>query len=216
MVSFPQYLSAAIKVHQGVEVTSIRAAKKGWTVVTTDNETHFDIVVLTVPAPQAARLLEAHAFAEPIAAVQMDPCLTVMAAFDDRPGPDFTTRRDPDAPLSWIARDSDKPGRMPGHRFVGQASVSYSSANLEADKPDIAALLLPELCDVVGRNPQDVTYLAGHRWRYARTATPLGLPFLVDGSRSLFVGGDWCLGARVEAAWESGAAIAEAIAGATG
>ena len=40
-------------------------------------------------------------------------------------------------------------------------------------------------------------------------ATPLGRPFLDCGG--LLVGGDWCLGARAEAAYDSGLAMADAI-----
>ena len=37
-------------------------------------------------------------------------------------------------------------------------------------------------------------------------------PFLCNDDRTLFAGGDWALGARVECAFDSGTAIAEAIA----
>jgi predicted NAD/FAD-dependent oxidoreductase len=54
-----------------------------------------------------------------------------------------------------------------------------------------------------------VIHAAAHRWRYARVTAPLGQPFLRDASGSLYLGGDWCIGPRVEAAWTSGAAIAD-------
>jgi len=54
-----------------------------------------------------------------------------------------------------------------------------------------------------------VTFAAAHRWRYARVAAPLGQPFLRSPDGTLYLGGDWCLGAGVEAAWTSGTAIAE-------
>jgi hypothetical protein len=40
---------------------------------------------------------------------------------------------------------------------------------------------------------------------------PLGAPFLHSNDGTVHVGGDWCLGARVEAAWASGTAIADAV-----
>jgi predicted NAD/FAD-dependent oxidoreductase len=39
----------------------------------------------------------------------------------------------------------------------------------------------------------------------------LGQPFLRSDDGSLYLGGDWCIGPRVEAAWTSGTAIADAI-----
>jgi predicted NAD/FAD-dependent oxidoreductase len=38
--------------------------------------------------------------------------------------------------------------------------------------------------------------------------TPLGRAFLRDADGGLYIGGDWCLGARIEEAWDSGAAMA--------
>jgi predicted NAD/FAD-dependent oxidoreductase len=39
----------------------------------------------------------------------------------------------------------------------------------------------------------------------------LGQSFLRSDDGSLYLGGDWCIGPRVEAAWTSGTAIADAI-----
>lgn len=50
-----------------------------------------------------------------------------------------------------------------------------------------------------------------HRWRFARTVAPLGRPFAASSDGSLFVGGDWALGANVEHAVESGTSIAQAL-----
>jgi predicted NAD/FAD-dependent oxidoreductase len=55
---------------------------------------------------------------------------------------------------------------------------------------------------------QYVTATAVHRWRYARVTASLGQPFLRDAGGSLYLGGDWCIGPSVEAAWTSGTAIA--------
>ena len=213
MVAYPGHLARAVDVHLNSEVTAIKQAHDGWTGVLGADERKFARLVLTCPPAQAARLLGNHTLAAAVAGVRMLPCLTLMAAFDDGPPPPFTTRRAPDNALAWIAQDSAKPMRPPGMRFVAQANVAYSHAHLEAEKPDIAAMMLPLLCDAIGCAPGEATYTAGHRWRYARGDAPLGQACLLDDAFSLFVAGDWCLGARVESAWESGVAVVEAIVG---
>ena len=45
----------------------------------------------------------------------------------------------------------------------------------------------------------------------ARVTQALGRPFLTNVDGTLHLGGDWCIGARVEAAWQSGTAIADDI-----
>ena len=71
--------------------------------------------------------------------------------------------------------------------------------------------MLPLLCDRLGVTADHVIYASAHRWRYARVTQALGRPFLTNVDGTLHLGGDWCIGPRVEAAWQSGTAIAEDI-----
>jgi len=186
----------------------------GWLVAQEDGVFAADRVVLTVPAPQVAALIGAdHPLVTHLAPVRMDPCLTLMAAVA-APAP-FVTRSEPDDPLAWIAQDSAKPGRPVADAvaWVAQADLAFSAAHLEEDAGAIAAQMVPMLCDRIGAPVAAVRHAAAHRWRYARVAVPLGAPFLRAGCGTLHLAGDWCLGARVEAAWDSGTAAAEDILG---
>ena len=53
--------------------------------------------------------------------------------------------------------------------------------------------------------------IVAHRWRYALVEQAAGLPCLWDGAALLGACGDWCLGGRVEAAFDSGRALAACI-----
>jgi len=55
------------------------------------------------------------------------------------------------------------------------------------------------------------TFSAVHRCRYALVEETAGVAFLWDDEIRLGACGDWCLGPRVEAAFDSGEALAEAI-----
>lgn len=169
----------------------------------------FDRVVLALPAAQAARLLTAldHTFAAAVAAVVTAPCWTLMLAFAERQeGPDTRTL---EGPLDWIARDSSRPGRsvLPDG-WVANAGPAWSRSNLERE-PDLVLADLQALFRAETGIDAAPAYAAVHRWRYARTETPLGQACLWDPT-GLAVCGDWCLGARVEAAFDSGRAAAEA------
>jgi renalase len=76
---------------------------------------------------------------------------------------------------------------------------------------DIASCMLPLLCDRLNISHDKVTHAAAHRWRYARVTRALGQPYISSADATLYLGGDWCIGARVEAAWDSGTALAEDI-----
>ncbi|SEM90815.1 hypothetical protein SAMN04488003_10685 [Loktanella fryxellensis] len=209
MSALPKALAQGLDVRQGAQVRRVVRDGDGWHVDLGADSLQVARVVMTVPAPQVAGLLGAdHPLVDAIRDVRMAPCLTLMAAVD-APAP-FTVQRDDDDDLAWIAQDSGKPGRPGGTLWVAQASEAFSVAHLEEDAAGVTALMLPLLCDRLGVNVSAVTHAASHRWRYARTTQALGQRFLSQDD-TLFVGGDWCLGARIEAAWDSGTAIGNAI-----
>ncbi len=169
----------------------------------------YDAVVLAIPAPQAIPLLGAlaHADVTALQSVRYAPCWAVMAAFSERLARADAQKYD-DGPLRWVARQGALPGRpATPDAWVLHASPAWSRENLERAADEVAAEVLaafaptapPTLC------------LSAHRWRYALVETPLGRPCLWDENASLGVCGDFCLGPRIEAAWQSGAALASAV-----
>ncbi len=170
----------------------------------------FDRIVLALPAPQAAPLLAAagHALAVAVAAVVMEPCWAVMLAYAERQqGADTRTL---DGPLRWIARDSSRPGRagLPDC-WVAHGGPAWSAAHLEREPDAVLAELHAAFIAATGIDAAPI-YRAAHRWRHARTERPVGQACLSDPSAGLVVCGDWCLGVRVEDAFESGRAAAAA------
>jgi renalase len=209
MATLGKALAAGLDVRQGVQINTIRPGDGGWLLRAGDACHAAARVVITVPAPQVAELISAdHPLAALLGGVRMDPCLTLMAGITAPPP--YVTREAPDESLAWIAQDSAKPGRPAGGAvaWVAQASPAFSAAHLEDSPAAITARMLPMLCDRLGVTADRVTHAAAHRWRYARVTVSLGQPFLRDAGRSLYLGGDWCIGPRVEAAWTSGTAIA--------
>jgi predicted NAD/FAD-dependent oxidoreductase len=214
MSALAKGLARDLDVRQQEQVTSISRTPAGWHLRVGHADHMADHVVITVPAPQVALILGVdHPLIASLAGVRLDPCLTLMAAV--QAPPPFVTRRDPDDPLAWIAQDSSKPGRPAGEAvaWVAQAGPAFSQQHLEDDPTAIAAAMLPLLYDRLGVRPDQVSHAAAHRWRHARVAAPLGAPFLRAPDGTLHLGGDWCLGPRVEAAWTSGTAMAEDLLG---
>ena len=209
MSGLPRALAQGLEIRQGVEVTALNPVSGGWQVESESGSFEASRLVLTVPAPQALQLLSDHPLSETLAKVGMAPCLTLMAAFSlDTPRP-FVNRRDPDQSLAWIAQDSSKPGRAgPVTTWVAQAGPNWSARHLELRRDALAARMLRLISAEIGVDPEQVLYSDTHRWRYAQVTNPLGQPFLRSNCGRLHLGGDWCLGARVEAAWLSGRAVA--------
>lgn len=170
----------------------------------------FSAVLVTLPAPQAAALLPG--FADSLATVRYTPCWTVMAAFD-APLPLPDTLRPEGHAIGWAARDSSKPGRDGGAEcWVVQAAPGWSRAHLEARAADVVGPLLAALATLAPAPLPAPAWAAAHRWRYALLEAPLGAPCLWDAGQRIGCAGDWCLAGRAEAAWDSGAALAAAVA----
>ena len=213
MNGFVKTLADGIEVHRQTRISLVENVEGTW-FLTSDIGNHyekFDVVVCTAPAPQARELLlKQPDVIDQIGNVTIDPCWALMIAFEDPVDTFIDAFRDKSNPITWLARNSSKPGRS-GHTecWVAHASPRWSKANLERDPEDVALDLINRLPSVMGTKLPDIKYATAHRWRYALTNVPLNRPFVSNSDQTLFVGGDWCLGPRVEAAYESGRAIAE-------
>jgi hypothetical protein len=214
MTGLAKHLSLGLNVRKNTRVERIVDADGRWQLLWQGGDEVFDRVVVTAPAPQIAALLpESHIFNGPLGAVGMDPCLTLMVGLPPGTALPFVSHRAPDEDISWIACDNAKPQRPEVTCVIAQASRDWSLRHLELETESIAKLMLPTVFKAIGAGPEvEPIYLSAHRWRYAFVSAPLGQPYLSDGDRTLFAGGDWCLGAKVEDAWASGQAIAEALA----
>lgn len=175
-----------------------------------------DAVLVSAPAPQAAALIEpvAPALAARISMARYTPCLTLMLAYDPHGvvGSPRVGRISDHAAVGWIADDGAKPGRAPGapRRFVAHATPDWSRAHLDESPDLIAAALLSEVGPLIGARATTL-HVQVHRWRYALVETAIGEPCLWDPETGLGACGDWCIAGRVEAAFDSGAALAEAV-----
>ncbi len=178
------------------------------------DETDYDAVLLAIPAEQAGPLLRPWdaAMAACAAATPAQPCWTVMAAFAERLPVAADVLREQGA-IGWAARNSAKPGRSGPESWVIQAGPPWSAEHLEDAADAVAAALLAAFADRIGGALPEPLAVAAHRWRYARSGRA-GPGMMWNGSLRLGMCGDWLLGPRVECAWLSGVALAQAVAAA--
>jgi hypothetical protein len=204
-------LAEGLEVRTGTRIARLEAAAEGWRLHADDAAVHgpFAALVLAIPHVQAAELLDGRPEAGEIAGVEVAPCWAAMLAFDRPLDAGLDLWRSDAGPLALAARNASKPGRpAQPETWVLHGAPEWSAAHLE-DSPDaVLPRLLDAFATVAGPLPEPV-HAAAHRWRYARTIAPLGRPFAAGGR--LMIGGDWCLGARAEAAFDSGTAMAEQI-----
>ena len=210
-------LAQGLDVVTSCQVSDLHRAPDGWTIldkdgpVATPGNGAFAHVVLAVPAPQALPLAASADVAfEAMERAVYAPCWALLLAFAQPTGLPDHAKHERGA-ISWIARNASKPGRAPQpETLVVHASPDWSRQHLELTPEEAGERLLAHFTELTGvRDRPD--YASAHRWRFALVETPAGAPFLFDEDSGLGACGDWCLGPRVEAAFDSGEALAARI-----
>ena len=169
-------------------------------------------VLVAVPAEQAGVLLAEAApdFAARAAAVVSAPCWAVMAGFA-QPLPLSDTFRSETGPISWAARNSAKPGRSGAETWVIHASPARSRELVDRPKDEVARILLADFFTACRMPPAAPQHLDAHRWLYAQPEARKGEDPLFDPGLRIGIAGDWLHSPRVEGAWLSGRALADAL-----
>jgi len=202
-------MAANLNVSWSNRIDRLEKKKDQWIVHSEDNspETLFDIVIVALPAEQAATLLNPwdKDFAETARDTVSDPCWTVMLAFAEPLPTNKTTLRD-GAAIGWAARNSDKPMRNGLDSWVIQASPIWSRDHLEDSQDKVLAALINDFAADLRITIPELLHAAAHRWRYARSGSA-GVDALYNAETKLGVCGDWLLGPRIECAWLSGEAL---------
>jgi hypothetical protein len=211
MAHLARPLAEDLDVQTGAWVVEFEGEAGSWVLRLGDGSRAgpFERVALAIPHAQAVDLLSWSVHYDDLRAVKVAACWSAMVAFAEPLGCDFDVWQGEEGPLATASRNGSKPGRPERPEcWVLHGGPGWSDAHLETAPDVVLSDILDGFRAVVGHLP-DPVHAAAHRWRYARTLTPLGRPFC--GGPTLFVGGDWCLGAYVEAAYDSGVAMADAI-----
>jgi len=208
-------LSDQVLVRYQHKVTALEAINNGWRLeVETEGQRQAFCagdLIITAPPAQAAELLgETHPLFEALNDHPMTPTLALMMGFDEPLSVDVSAAFVNEGPLSWFCRQCTKPGRG-GEAWVLHATSEWSQSWLDRPQDEAASALYRAWTELVGVIEPQPTFTQMHRWRYAQSASPLDQGFLADGHSRVWIAGDWCNGNRVEGAWLSGRAVAEAL-----
>jgi predicted NAD/FAD-dependent oxidoreductase len=166
----------------------------------------FDVLILTPPAPQTLKLIgDDDPFAPSLKATRILPTWSLLLEFSRSLALGYEGAYVADSPISWLMCTAGC-----ARAWTVHASQTWSLEHLEEPAEQVARALCDAFADVTGVREPPLKATA-HRWRYAFVVEPVGVPCLWDERRRLGLAGDWCIGARMESAFESGRAVAEAV-----
>lgn len=180
----------------------------------------FDAVILAMPAAQSAALLSTHApsWAQAAANVVMQPCWTLMGVAEAPAAAPWDVARPDHAVIELLSRNERRPGReaQPDEaHWVVHARADWSREHLEQAGDWVQCRLQDAVAECLGE-PVRWRHAVVHRWRYAQVGLPLAAPgdsFWWNAASGLGVCGDFLGGLGAEGAWQSGAALADAMLG---
>ncbi|MAK91546.1 MAG: FAD-dependent oxidoreductase [Oceanospirillaceae bacterium] len=202
-------------------VPSVRIVRasydNGWQLWDDQNNEYgpFDGLIINTPPQQAIPLLSAASQLISLCEqVDMLPCWSLLLTFPEplQCLPDAVFVHN--SPISWMARNSSKPGRnQQQEAWVIHASHEWSRQQVDSARDSVQQLLFNAFNDLLQHQPSatqlhpDNQWL--HRWLYAIPANPLDSGFLHDDNTPLALCGDWCHSGSLEGAWLSGSKAAD-------
>ena len=171
------------------------------------------VIIATLPDAATDLLSVAPQLQQDVARVRMRPCWTVDLQFAQPLNTPVEACFVRSGPLDWLCRDSSKPQRAAGERWVLQSTASWAEQHADASQEQVISELAMAMARVTGLNLPEPIATTAFFWSQARPAEQLKWGALAAPRLSLYVCGDWCLGGRVENAWLSGRQAAQALLG---
>ena len=214
MNTFGKLLGDGLDVRREALVTGLAKTTDGWSVTLSDSTAHAaETLILNAPAPQALILgqdLFSDNTKDALSRVEFAPCLALMAGFAQA-APEWSGIEAKDGPVSWLANDSSKHSDADTNEtgettLVLHGNPAFSEAHLETPETALSEMLA--VAASLGFTDPSWTQL--QRWRYSKVTQPYDGPYLKEGN-NLYFCGDWCGGAKVEAAYLSGLEVAGAV-----
>ncbi len=216
MRSLAEELARGLNILQSHRVTEVSRQNNRWIVsgmyehgenTESFSRDGYDFVVLNMPPTQAAVLYPNSELLNH----NLLPCFALLLYFEERLKLDFDGIKMDDKVISWAARDSSKPGRSLGERWVIHASADWSQSNFDKSSDEIERLLIEKVATVLNLELPAARFTKLHKWRFALPASTLTSGCLLDRENALAYCGDWCMAPRVEGAYLSGLATASQV-----
>ncbi|NJL83862.1 MAG: FAD-dependent oxidoreductase, partial [Chloroflexaceae bacterium] len=219
MAQVGKALGSGLEIWRQCRVVQLVAQQGTWELILTgENDCpqslQAEVVVLAIPGPQALMVLQASAIAWPqrllqsLAAVEYEPCLTVMAGFAEEYRQELE-QRSPQWQFLKMRNHADLRGIQLANSspvFVLHSTPGFAAGYLEAIALEPAGeLLLKEAAALLFPWLASPEWVQAHRWRYAFPRVAAIAPCLRSWEPlPLVCCGDWCGGNSGESALSSG------------
>ena len=212
MSTFGKLLSEELTVRRETRATRVFRFENGWRAETEGGETFSaQRLIVNMPPEGGQGLCKGQLKGETVRALEkvaFAPCFTVIAGYPPDRAPDWrgVTIKD-DAVLSWLSHDSSKRESRDAV-LVLHSAPAFAREHFDDGPKEIEKRML-EAARPLGDWIPEPLWTDGQRWRYSMVTEPVEKPYVEDDG--LLFCGDWCGGAKLEAAYLSGLEAAGAL-----
>ncbi|WP_051279565.1 NAD(P)/FAD-dependent oxidoreductase [Hellea balneolensis] len=215
MNSWPKVMAKGLDISLGARVSKLTRDDKQWELHFEDGgiQAGFDHIICAVPSVQAIELLpDNFSGMEALKSVQMDACFALMIGFDQLHDFGWDSLRVNDDVNAWLAVNSSKPERNKDvTTLMIHSAPQWSNLHADADREWVQAQMERSASEICGIDISAAPHRALHRWLYSSVSASPQKGALHAQALGLTACGDWCLGGRVEGAYLSGLAAADAL-----
>ncbi|WP_049630184.1 NAD(P)/FAD-dependent oxidoreductase [Cellvibrio sp. pealriver] len=222
-IGMPRMKSPLLDMAEGLHivynalVTQITHRADDWIIEAANSVWCAHRVIIALPAPQTRALLPTGSEAYLVAnSVEMEPCLALMVQASKPLGLPFAAAFVNEGILGWVAHNNRKPGRAAGEHYLLHATAEWSRLHLDASPEWVQSAMLAEFNRLLahwlpGNKIPGVYPRYFHRWRFAKAPSSTAHLKSVWPELGLALAGDWLGDGRIEAAYCSGLAAANAL-----
>jgi renalase len=212
MNTIGKLLGEGLKIRTQTKVTQMRKEENHWVVSSDTGETFAaTTVILNMPAEQALNLcsFDLGTIKTQLEQVVMEPSFALMLGYDKTLAPDWQgILVGTSTVISWLSHDSSKRPAPNETILVVHSTPQFARERFEEPLENVKTYLLEALESLpIGFPLSEPLWNDMQRWKYALASEYLSERFLEHDS--LYFCGDWCGGARLEAAYLSGLALAK-------
>jgi renalase len=229
LTSLAKRMAEDLTIHLETQISQLQQLSDGWHLLATNNNQFgpFDKLLIAIPAPQAAALLEASPLKNDLHKTlfayldraHYNPLLSIALGYRPRPQerPYYAlVNTDKAHPISWLAWEHEKSAERATSDtglLIAQMAPQYSQEHWQSPDEMIISDVAKLVATLLNESLASPFFSDIQRWRYAlpsekadptrlnQLSLPLGLAFCGDG----FVGG------RVHLALEHGIMVAEQL-----
>ncbi len=198
MSAVGKHLTHGLDVRFGNQIQSVQRHAQRYLLTNSAGEDCgvYDRVILAIPAPQAAQLIDPkETLHDLLKSVRYESVWALLAAFDESLPVSWQTLTCRNATISWVSREFSKPGRSTkngehrqqsaGDRLVVHSSPEWASERLDENRDAVLATMMSELETLLSVKLPKPIVAQVHRWRYARPVGEVsGTSHLRSGIRS--------------------------------